>query len=85
MDEKTQQLIESLKSNPAAMQMLLMSQDGQELMRMLTKEDRGAALQNAATSAARGDASEMIQLISRVMQSPKGAELIERINRAAQK
>lgn len=84
MDEKTNQLIEMLKRNPAAAQVLLRSKDGQELLRLLTQEDHGAALQHAAQNAARGDTSEMIRIMSQIMQSQEGAQLIERINKAVQ-
>ncbi|MCI2058209.1 MAG: hypothetical protein LKJ80_03270 [Oscillibacter sp.] len=80
MDEKTRRLIETLRTNPASVQALFRSQDGQNLLRLLTQDDRGAALQRAAQTAARGDTSEMVQLVSQVMNSPEGAELISRIN-----
>lgn len=85
MDEQTQQLIEQLKSNPAAIQALIQSQDGQELLGMLTRDDQGTSLQHAAWNAAMGNPGEIIQMVSRVMQSPEGAALVERINKAAQK
>ena len=85
MDEKTKQLIETLKNNPGTVQALLRTQDGQNLMRMLTQEDHGAALQRAAQSAARGDTSEMARMVSQIMRSPEGAALVQRINKAVQK
>ena len=85
MDDKTQQLIEQLKSNPAFMQALLMSRDGQELMRLLTKDDHGASLQSAMNSAMHGNVSDLMQLVNKLKESPEGAEIIDRINKAAQK
>lgn len=85
MDDQTKQLLESLQSNPAAIQTLFRSQDGQQLLRMLTQADRGAALQHAALSASQGNTSEMVQLMGRVMHSPEGAELVERIGKAIRK
>jgi hypothetical protein len=85
MDEKTKRLIETLKSNPGMIQTLFRSQDGQTLLRLLTQGDRGAALQQAAQSAAHGDTSGMVRLVSQIMQSPEGAELVERINKTVQK
>ena len=85
MDEKTKQLIETLKNNPGTVQALFRTRDGQDLMRMLTQEDHGAALQRAAQSAARGDTSEMARMVSQIMRSPEGAELVQRINKAVQK
>ena len=42
MDEKTARMVEQLKSNPAMLQALMQSRDGQALMNMLTQGDRGA-------------------------------------------
>lgn len=85
VDEKTKQLIESLKTNPAMVQALFRTQDGQNLMRMLTQGDQGAALQRAAQNASRGDTSEMVKMVSQIMRSPEGAALVNRINQAVQK
>ncbi|MEG1593680.1 MAG: hypothetical protein RR350_04655 [Oscillibacter sp.] len=85
MDDRTKQFVDQLRSNPAALQGLMQSRDGQELLRMLTAGDRGAALQQAAQSAARGNPAEIANLVSRVMQSPEGAQLLTRINKAIQK
>ena len=76
MDEKAARMAEQLKSNPAM---------PQALMQMLTQGDRGAGLQRAVQSAAKGDPSEMVRLVNQVMQSPGGAELVQRINKAVQK
>ena len=85
MDEKTARMVEQLKSNPAMLQALMQSRDGQTLMSMLTQGDRGAGLQRAVQSAAKGDPSEMVRMVNQVMQSPGGAELVQRINKAVQK
>lgn len=85
MDEKTTRLAEQLKNNPAMLQALMRSQDGQALMQMLTQGDRGAGLQRAVQSAARGNPADMVKLVNQVMQSPGGAELVARINKAVQK
>ena len=85
MDDNTAHLVEQLKSNPAMLQRLMGSRDGQALLQMLTKSDRGAALQRAAQSAARGNPGEMIQMMRQVMSTAEGAALVERINQAMQK
>ena len=64
---------------------LMQSRDGQTLMRMLTRDDGGAGLRKAVQSAAKGDAGAMTQMVSQIMQSPEGAALVERINKAVQK
>ena len=85
MDEKTARLAGPLKSNPAMLKALMQSRDGQTLMQMLTQNDQGAGLQKAVQSAAKGDTTAMVQMVNQIMQSPGGAELVERINKAVQK
>lgn len=41
MDEATTRLVEQLKSNPAMLQQLMQSRDGQALMQMLTRNESG--------------------------------------------
>ena len=85
MDEMTTQLAEQLKNNPAMLRSLMQSKDGQMLMQMLTQGDQGAGLKRAVQSAAKGNTAEMVQMVNRIMQSPNGAALVERINKAVQK
>ena len=85
MDEQTQRLIEQLKNNPSAIQSLIQSDDGQNLLKMLTKEDGGSSLQHAAMNAVKGNPNEMMRMLNRIMQSPEGSALVDRINKAVQK
>ena len=85
MDEKSARMAEQLRRNPAMLKSLMQSRDGQALMQMLTQGDQGAALQRAVQSAARGRPEEMVKMVNQVMQSPGGADLVERINKAVQK
>jgi len=85
MDEKSAQMAERLRKNPAMLKSLMQSRDGQALMRLLTQGDQGAGLQRAVQSAAKGDAAAMTQMVSQIMQSPEGAQLVERISKAVQK
>ncbi len=85
MDDKTKRLIESLRANPNAVQSLFRSQDGQELLRLLTQGDRGAALQQAAQQAAQGNTADMARMVSQLMKSPEGAALVERVNKTLRK
>ncbi len=82
MDEQTKKMIQQLKANPAMLQSLMQSRDGQALMQMLSAGDQGASLQRAAQSAARGNPAEIMRMMNQVMQSPAGAELVQRINRS---
>ena len=85
MDNTTAQLAEQLKNNPAMLRSLMQSRDGQMLMQLLTKDDNGTGLQQAVQSAVRGNTAQMAEMVKRVMQSPDGAALVERINKAIQK
>ena len=80
MDENTRQMMEQLKSNPAALRKLMQSRDGQTLMQALTRPDNGAGLQRAVQAAMQGNTNIMDDLVSRVAQSPEGAALLERIS-----
>jgi hypothetical protein len=82
MDEQTNRMIQQLKANPAMLQSLMQSRDGQALMQMLSAGDQGASLQRAAQSAAKGNPAEIMRMMNQVMQSPAGAELVQRINRS---
>lgn len=85
MDEKIKQTLASLKRNPSAVQSLFESQDGQDLLRLLTQQDNGETLQQATQNAASGDTGQIVRMISRIMQNPEGARLVERINQSLQK
>ena len=85
MDDNTARLAQQLRQNPAMLQSLMRSSDGQALMRMLTQQDQGAGLQQAVQSAMKGDTTKMTEMIHSIMRSPGGAALVERINQAAQK
>ena len=78
-------LMEKLRQNPAALQRVMRSQDGQQLMRMLSGADGGSSLNRAAMQAAGGNTAEITKMIQNVMQSPEGAELIRRISESLQK
>ena len=78
-------MIQRLKQNPAALQSIMQSQDGQRLMQMLSDADGGAGLQRAATQASGGNTADMVQMLKKVMNSPEGAALIRRIGQNLQK
>lgn len=85
MNDMTAQLAAQLRSNPAALHSLMQSPDGQALLQLLTQGDQGAGLRQAAQAAARGDPAQITEMVNRLMQSPQGAALAERIQRAVQK
>jgi len=85
MDDMTARLAKQLKNDPESLRAIMYSRDGQQLMQMLTSGDQGTGLQQAVQAAAQGNTAQITDMIRRVMRSPEGAELVERINRAVQK
>ncbi len=73
------EIVEKLRKNPAKLQALMQSQEGQSLMRALQGNDGGKTLQRAASQAAGGNSSEMVRLLQQVMSSPDGAALVQRM------
>lgn len=78
-------MIQRLKQNPAALQSIMQSRDGQRLMQMLSGADGGAGLQRATAQAAGGNTADMVQMLKKVMSSPDGAALVQRIGQSLQK
>ena len=85
MDENTARLTNELRQNPAMLQSLMRSPDGQALLRMLTQQDQGASLKQAVQSAVQGDTAKMVEMVRGIMNSPDGAALVERINQATKR
>ena len=82
MDLSAQDMVQRLKNDRGALEQLMHSPDGMRLMQMLTQNDGGAALRNAAGAAARGDTTQMAQMVQNLMASSEGAALAERIRRS---
>lgn len=79
------ELLEQLRQDPTALREVMQSQDGQTLLRLLSGEDGGQSLQQAARKAAAGDTEQITQMLQRVMRSDQGAALIQRLNSSLQK
>ena len=80
MDAKTAAAIEKLKKNKNLAQTIMRSGDGQRLMSLLSGADGGAALDQAAKAAAKGDTRQLSDLLKSVMQTPDGAAVVNRLN-----
>lgn len=81
MELSAEEIVQRLKNDRGALEQLMHSPDGTRLMQMMTQNDGGAALKNAAGAAARGDTTQMAQMVQNLMQSKEGAALAERIRR----
>ena len=73
-----QDIVNKLKSDPRALKSVMQSQDGQALLRMLSGGN-SAALGQAARQAASGGTAALSAMLSRVLSSPQGAELVQRL------
>ena len=73
---KLQQILGSKKT----LERVAKSPDAAALAQMLTKGRDEASLKQAAERAAKGDTSQLGEIIQSVMRSPGGAELIQRLN-----
>lgn len=58
------------------------SGDAQKLMELLNQDGN---VQDAATAAARGNVSQLLGMVQRLMKSPEGADLVNRISDEAKK
>ena len=82
MDQK--EMMERLKRDPAALQAVMGSRDGQMLLG-LSGSDGGRTLQQAVRQAAAGDASAISGMLQGIMSTPQGAALVQRIGESLQK
>lgn len=73
------ELANRLRQNPDALQSVLQSPDGQRLLQLLSGDDGGQALRQAAQQAEAGSTAQMMQLLRRIMSTPDGAALAGRI------
>ena len=83
MDQK--EMMERLKRDPAALQAVMGSRDGQMLLGLLSGSDGGRTLQQAVRQAAAGDASAISGMPQGIMSTPQGAALVQRIGESLQK
>lgn len=82
MDQK--EMMERLKRDPAALQAVMGSRDGQMLLGLLSGSDGGRTLQQAVRQAAAGDASAISGMLQGIMSTPQGAALVQRIGESLQ-
>ena len=74
-----------LQGDPAALQAVMGSRDGQMLLGLLSGSDGGRTLQQAIRQAAAGDASAISGMLQGIMSTPQGAALVQRIGESLQK
>ena len=84
MDQKMTDPTAELEKNRALLEQVVHSSDAQRLMELLN-QNSGGKLKTAAASAALGDTKALLNMVRQVMQSPEGAQLVERLNQTAPK
>lgn len=84
MDEKqgAKQSQMNLGHKKEAIAQMAQSEDAQRLMELL---GQNGSVQEAATAAAGGNVSQLMGMVQRLMKSPEGAELVNRISAEAKK
>ena len=80
-----QQLLKQVKNDPQMVQRIMSSPDAQKLMQMLTESDGGNSLNQATSAANGGNTAQMVGMLKKIMQSPEGAAIINRLGSQMQK
>ena len=78
---KLQQLLQDKKT----LEKVAKSPDAQALAGILTQGQDQASLKKIAEDAAKGDTSQLSQLIQNIVRSPGGAELLQRLSGTIEK
>ena len=82
MKQSNQPNLQQLLGNKKALQQVAQSPDAQALASMLTKGQDQASLQKIAEEAAKGNTSQLSQLVQSITSSPGGAELLRRLSQS---
>ena len=80
-----QQVLQQVKNDPQMVQRIMSYPDGQKLMQMLTGSDGGNSLNQATSAANGGNTAQMVGMLKKIMQSPEGAAIINRLGSQMQK
>lgn len=72
--------LQQLLGDKKALERVAKSPDAKALANMLTQGQDQASLRKIAESAAKGDTTQLNQLIQSIVRSPGGAELLQRLS-----
>ena len=72
----------NMKNGKDVISKMAKSGDAQRLMELLNQDGN---VQDAAKSAAKGDTSQLMGMVQRLMQSDEGAKLVDQISQEAKK
>ena len=82
MKQNDRSNMQQLLNNREALVRMAKSPEARALAEMLSPGRDPAPLQQAAERAAKGDASDLTQLVQSIMRSPGGADLLKRLSDA---
>ena len=74
-------VMKQLQANKDALLHLMNSPDGKKLVQMLQQQAGSGTLKWAAGAAAKGDTAGITQILQNLVNTPEGAQVVERINR----
>ena len=80
MPQNHQPNLQQLLRDKKALERVSKSPDAKALASMLTQNQDQASLKQIAESAAKGDTAQLSRLIRSILDSPGGAELLDRLN-----
>ena len=75
-----QDKLQRLLSDKKTLELVAKSPDAQALAGMISQGQDQASLKKIAADAAKGDTSQLSQLIQNIVRSPGGAELLQRLS-----
>ena len=75
-----QHKLQRLLSDKKTLEQVAKSPDAQALAGMISQGQDQASLKKIAADAAKGDTSQLSQLIQNIVRSPGGAELLQRLS-----
>lgn len=77
---KTAKTLKQLINDKKTLEQVAKSPDAQALAGIITQGQDQASLQKIAENAAKGDTSQLTQLLQNIVRSPSGAELLQRLS-----
>ena len=77
--------LKQLLSDKKTLEQVAKSPDAQHLAGIITQGQDQASLQKITEDAAKGDTAQLAQLIQKIVRDPKGAEMLQRLNKPIEK
>ena len=85
MKQNNPSKLQQILNDKAVLEQVAKSPDAKALANMLTQGQDQASLKRIAENAAKGDTTQLNQLIQSITSSPSGAELLRRLSNSFEK